>query len=205
MLVANATGDVGAACAHRLASAGAPLMVSGTDDEAVERLEADLAQHGVAVYGYAADLAHAREVEALLGEGLRVFGAFEGAVVALAEPAPGTLRATDDAAVDKALAGGVRAAYVLCQRLARVMSAGGGIVLVGPGGAVPCGPAAAMVRGAVTALARDAADELREQHVRVHAVVGGGDDRAAQVAAVAELLLAPATGSVGGTVVELGV
>jgi 3-oxoacyl-[acyl-carrier protein] reductase len=209
ILVTNAAADPGLACAHRLAAAGAGVVISAADEESLLRTEGDLQQHAVPVYGFLADIARGREVEALLGEALRVFGGLDAAVVVPAAPATDNLLELTDEALDRGLADGIRAVSVVCQRAARVMTArgGGSLVLVGPVAGEPggLGPAGAALHGALRALALELAVELAPHGVAVNAIVGGvGNDRAQRVAAQTVFLLEQRRGGPSGAVIDLG-
>ena len=207
ILVTNADGGVGLACAHALAAAGAGIVFSAGDDESVRRVEGELQMHGAPVYGLVTDTARSREVESLLGEALRVFGDLNGAVVVPVAAADGLLLETDDADLDRSLTAGVRAAYLICQRTARIMVGrghGGHLVLVDPAVAGG-GAAAALTRDGLAGLARALATELRPHEIRVNAVVGGTS--VAQITAVAALvrfLAGDRAAAVSGAVIDLG-
>lgn len=207
ILVTNAGGGIGLACAHALAADGAGIMFSADDDDSVRRVEGELQMYGVPVYGLVADTSRSREVESLLGETLRVFGDLQGAVVVPATPATGSLLETDDTEFDRSLAAGVRAAYLVCQRTARVMvgrGRGGSVVLVDPA-VVPGGATAALTRDALAGLARQLAAELRPHEIRVNAVVGGASDaQTTAIAALVGFLAGARAATVSGAVIDLG-
>ena len=95
--------------------------------------EAELEAAGAPAYCIAADPARPREVEAALGELLRVFGGLDIAVADLTSRPAGSLLESDEATFDAALGGDLRAAFGVAQRAARLMVArgrGGSIVLV---------------------------------------------------------------------------
>ena len=207
ILVTNAGDGVGLACAHALAAAGAGIVFSAGDDESVRRVEGELQMHGVPIYGLMTDTARSREVESLLGEALRVFGDLNGAIVVPATLEGGSLLETDDADLDRSLTAGVRAAFLICQRAARIMVGrghGGHLVLVDPAVAGG-GAAAALTRDALAGLAGALATELSPHEIRVNAVVGGTS--VAQVTAVAALVVFLAgdrAATVSGAVIDLG-
>jgi 3-oxoacyl-[acyl-carrier protein] reductase len=206
-LVTNAHMGVGLACAHRLAAAGAGVMFSAPDDEAVARTEGELQQHGAAVYGMVADLNRSGDVETLLGEAMRVYGKLDGAVVVPGAAAGRPLLDADDADFDRSMAAGVRAAYVVCRRAARLLLAagrGGSLVIVeAPDEATAV--SASVAREALAGLARALAAELRPHAVRVNAVVQApGTDQATAVAAVTRFLVGDEAATVSGAVIDLG-
>jgi NAD(P)-dependent dehydrogenase (short-subunit alcohol dehydrogenase family) len=207
VLVTNAHHGAGLACAHRLAAAGAGVMFSAPDDDAVAQTEGDLQQHGVATYGMTADLARGTDVEALLGEAMRVYGRLDGVVVVTAPTPARPLLDADDADFDRSMAAGARAAFVVCRRVARLLvgaGKGGSLVIVGGSDDV-AGAAAAVSREALTGLARVLAAELRAHDVRVNAVVPAqGADQATAVAAVASFLVGREAATVSGAVIDLG-
>lgn len=131
--VAGAGDGVWPAIARRLAAEGAGVVVCTPDEERARQVEAELEAAGAPAYCIAADLARPREVEAALGELLRVFGGLDIAVADLTTRPAGSLLATDDATFEAALAADLRAAFAVAQRAARLMVArghGGSLVLV---------------------------------------------------------------------------
>jgi NAD(P)-dependent dehydrogenase (short-subunit alcohol dehydrogenase family) len=200
-LVTNAASGVGLTCAHHLAALGAGIVFCDIDAEAVERAESELEMHGVPVYGLPADVARTRDVEALLGETMRVFGRLD-VVVVVAPAAPGgTVLEVGDADFDRAVASTVRAPFLVCQRAARVMNAaqGGTFVLIGsdPGpfaGAVAAGAA----RHMTTAMARD----LAGAGIRVNAIAAGNAAPEA-IAATVAYLAGDSAAAITGSVITL--
>ena len=78
-LVTGSTGGIGEAFARAFAAEGCNLVLNGLGEpDAIERLRAELAQtHGVEVVYDGADLAHADQVERMMHEALRRFGAID--------------------------------------------------------------------------------------------------------------------------------
>ena len=201
-LVTAGADGLGLACAHHLAALGAGIVFCDPDQEAAESAEAELEMHGVPVYGMTADIARARDVEALLGEAVRVFGRLDLVVVVGSPPAPGGLTGLSDADFDRAIAAGVRGPFLVCQRAARLMSGGGTMVLVG-GGTAAESLAGAAIGGALRAMAGAMAAELGEQQIRVHAVEAGSAAAGAVAGLVGYLGSAGAAG-VSGSTITLG-
>ena len=131
--VAGGGDGVWPAVARRLAADGAGVVVCTPDEEQARRAEAELEAVGAPAYCIAADPARPREIEAALGELLRVFGGLDVAVADLTARPPGSLLDIDDATFDATLGADLRSAFGVAQRAARLMVArgrGGSIVLV---------------------------------------------------------------------------
>ena len=131
--VAGGGDGVWPAIARRLADDGAGVVVCTPDEEQARMAEAELEAAGAPAYCIAADPVRPREVEAALGELLRVFGGLDIAVADLTSRPAGSLLGSDEATFDAALGGDLRAAFGVAQRAARLLVArdrGGSIVLV---------------------------------------------------------------------------
>jgi NAD(P)-dependent dehydrogenase (short-subunit alcohol dehydrogenase family) len=197
-VVTNAASGVGLTCAHHLAALGAGIVVCDIDAEAVERAESELEMHGAPVYGLVADAARARDVEALLGETMRVFGRLDIVVVVAPATPPDTVLEIDDQGFDRALVSGVRAPFLVCQRAARLVDAtrGGAFVLIDSD---PTPFAGAVVAGATHQMTAAMARELAGAGIRVNAIAAGGAAPEAVAKTVAYLVdedAAAVTGSV---------
>ena len=201
-LVVSGADALGLACAHHLAELGAGIVFCDPIQEAAESAEAELEMHGVPVYGMTADIARARDVEALLGEAVRVFGRLDLVVIIGTPPAADGLRGLSDADFDRAIASGVRGPFLVCQRAARLMNAGGAMILVG-GGTAGGSLAGAAIGGALRAMAVTMAAELHEQQIRVHAVAAGSA-AAPAVAGLIGYLGSSAAAGVTGSTITLG-
>lgn len=176
VFVAGGAGGVWPAVVRRIAADGAGLVVCGPDEGLVAQVEEEAAGTGAAVYGITADLTHTRQVEAALGELLRVFGTLDVAVADLAHRPAAGLMDLDEAGLDAALAADLRAAFVVTQRAARLMTARGrpgSIVLIADdlsdadGVRSLAGEACA---GALERMVRTMAVELGPAEVRVNLV-----------------------------------
>ena len=131
--VAGGGDGVWPAVARRLAEDGAGVVVCTPDEDQAREAEAELEAAGAPAYCIAADPGRPREIEAALGELLRVFGGLDIAVADLTARPPGSLLDIDDATFDAALGADLRAAFGVAQRAARLMVSrgrGGSIVLV---------------------------------------------------------------------------
>ena len=130
--VAGGGDGVWLAIARRLATDGAGVVVCTPDEEQARLAEAELEAAGAPAYCIAADPTRPREVEAALGELLRVFGGLDIAVADLTASPAGGLLDIDEAALDATLGADLRAAFGVAQRAARLMVArgGGGSIVV---------------------------------------------------------------------------
>jgi NAD(P)-dependent dehydrogenase (short-subunit alcohol dehydrogenase family) len=175
--VAAGGGGAWPAIARRLAADGAGVVVCTPDEEQARTTEAELAATGAPAYCIAADPARPREIEAALGELVRVFGGLDVAVAELTARPSGALLDLDEATFEAALGGNLRAAFGVAQRAARLMVArgrGGSIVLVADsladdadGGRSLAGDACG---GALERMTRVMAHELGARGVRVNLV-----------------------------------
>ncbi len=178
-VVAGAPGPATAAVARRLLADGAAVLTTAPDEEAALALEAELGDGGGAAYAIVADPWRARDMDAVFGEALRVFGGVDVAVaIATAPPAPAASDpfALDDAAFERALLAALRPAFAGAQRAARLMAGrgqGGSVVLVADLPAPGDNRAdltSAVARGALEALARGMAAAAGGRGVRVNLV-----------------------------------
>jgi NAD(P)-dependent dehydrogenase (short-subunit alcohol dehydrogenase family) len=176
VFVAGGGGGVWPAVVRRLAEDGAGVVVCTPDEEQARQAEAELESAGVPAYCIAADPVRPREVEAALGELLRVFGDLDVAVADLTARPAGTLLDIDEATFDAALGADLRAAFGVAQRAARLMVArghGGSIVLVADslvdadGARSLAGDACG---GALERMSRAMAQELGPHGIRVNLV-----------------------------------
>ncbi len=222
-VVVGGAGGLAAAIARRLLADGAGVLTTAPDAEAALALEAELAAEGGPAYAAVADPSRPRDLDAVFGEALRVFGGLDIAVAVAAarpEPAEGDPFGLDDAAFERALLAVLRPAFAGAQRGARLMAGrgrGGSVVLVAdlpaPGGA-RAGLAERVAGGALEALARAMAAAGGTRGVRVNlvrAALAAGDvapplgatATVAEVAAAVAFLASPRASYVSGAVLPV--
>ncbi|HSL95782.1 MAG TPA: SDR family oxidoreductase [Thermoleophilia bacterium] len=219
-VVTGGAGPVTAAVARRLLADGAAVLTTAPDDEAALALETDLAAEGGAAYAIVADPSRARDMDAVFGEALRVFGGIDVVVAVAPPPAASDPFALDDAGFERALLAALRPAFAGAQRAARLMAGrgqGGSVVLVAdlpaPGGARP-GLTSAVALGALEALVHSMAVAAGGRGVRVNLVRAalataevapplGAPATAADVAAAVAFLASPRASYVSGAVLPV--
>jgi NAD(P)-dependent dehydrogenase (short-subunit alcohol dehydrogenase family) len=221
-VVTGGAGPVTAAVARRLLADGAAVLTTAPDDEAALALETDLAAEGGAAYAIVADPSRARDMDAVFGEALRVFGGIDVVVAVATAPPPAASDpfALDDAGFERALLVALRPAFAGAQRAARLMAGrgqGGSVVLVAdlsaPGGAPP-GLTSAVALGALEALVHSMAVAAGDRGVRVNLVRAalataevapplGAPATAADVAAAVAFLASPRASYVSGAVLPV--
>ena len=116
VLLTGATGGIGQAIAHALASRGARLILTGRRSDVLEPLAAETGGRALAV-----DLAEASEVDRLISEA----GEVDVLVANAALPASGRLDSFSIDQIDRALDVNLRAPIVLAHALAPAMAARG--------------------------------------------------------------------------------
>jgi len=116
MLITGAARGIGAACARRMASEGARLVLADLDGAGVERLAAELGQVAIA-----ADVTRPEDIERMVEEPFRRFGRldvlFNNAGVVRVQPMLEVTRADWDRVMDVNL----RAVFFVLQAVARRM------------------------------------------------------------------------------------
>ena len=116
VLITGAAGGIGAACARRLASEGAELLLADLNADAVQALSSELRQHWVQ-----ADVTHAVDIQRMVDAAYQRWGRldvlFNNAGIAFAKP---LLEITEDD-WDRMLAVNLRAVFFVLQTVARRM------------------------------------------------------------------------------------
>lgn len=171
-LVTGATSGIGLATARLLHEAGARVAVTGTNEERLERVRAELS--GVmAVRNDAGDPSAADALAAAVQETFGTLdGAFLNAGIGVFQP---LAELTLDV-VDRQFAVNVRGPMLQAQALAPLMRDGGAFVVntsVARDSGLPGAAAYASTKGALRSLVRVLARELAPRGIRVNAVSPG--------------------------------
>lgn len=165
VVVAGATGGVGGALCHELASAGARLVVSGTRADRVTALARELDAHGVR-----ADLTDPLAPEMLLGEAADALGGLDVVVCAIGVVAFGPVTELDDRVLTRLMAVNAMAPIRLTRAALVRLDAGGAVVNLSA--IVADHPTAGMAaysasKGALSAFDVAAHREARRRGIRV--------------------------------------
>jgi NAD(P)-dependent dehydrogenase (short-subunit alcohol dehydrogenase family) len=178
-LVTGSTRGIGRTIAEWLAREGAGIVVSGREQDAVERSAAAMRALGVEAWGIAADLARVSEAhrlaEATLGQVHRLDILINNAGMSIR----GHFWEVSDGEWEEQVNVNLRSAFVLAQHAARHMIARGGggrIVNISTIGAHAAHKDAAVydsVKGAVEVMTRNCAYELAPYGISVNCVIPG--------------------------------
>jgi NAD(P)-dependent dehydrogenase (short-subunit alcohol dehydrogenase family) len=178
-LVTGSTRGIGRTIAEWLAREGANIVVSGRDQDAVERSVAAMRGLGVEAWGVAADLARVNEAhqlaEATLGQVPRLDILVNNAGMSIR----GHFWEVSDGEWEEQVNVNLRSPFVLTQHVARHMMArdgGGRIVNISTIGAHAAHKDAAVydsAKGAIEVMTRNCAYELAPYGVSVNCVIPG--------------------------------
>ena len=178
VLLTGATGSLGQATARACCRAGARLLLSATDQAALDALARELSAADVATC--AADLSSEREVTRLAAEARRRFGGLDVLINAAAILGPvGSLSDVDWEAWKAAISTNLVGAAYLCRECAPLMPLGEGrgkIVNLSGGGATSPRPGFSAYAAAKTALVRlseTLARELGPRAIDVNCIAPG--------------------------------
>lgn len=178
-LVTGGTRGIGRAAAHRLAAAGAEVLLTGRDAAAAEAAAAQIAEAtGAAVRGIGLDQADQAAVDAVEAQIAQSPGRLDilvaNAGIMPVGPIGGIPAADARAAVETNILG----SFAVLQAAARLMTAQGrgSIILISSliaARGIPGMAAYASTKGALSSLTLSAAAELGPQGVRVNAIAPG--------------------------------
>src|SRR4051812_48424618 len=173
-VVTGGSGGLGRATAEVLVADGARVVISGRNQDSVDRAVAELGAESAT--GLVADNADPRTPDRLVETARSTFGRLDGALISVGGPAAGpVLDVPDDqwrAAIDSVFMGGLR----LGREIGRQLGDGGSIAYVLsssvkspiPGLAVSNG-----LRPGLAMIAKTLADELGPRGVRVNGLLPG--------------------------------
>ena len=178
-VVTGASDGLARACAEELAAEGARLVLTGTDDEGLDKVAAALGgpERAIAVSG---DLAEPGIETCLVAAAVARYGRLDGALVVPGTPRPGTVLDSADGDWRLGLEEHVLGPLRLCRAVARnVTQEGGSVVLVLSTSVREPAAGYALAAGLQPALAMTAkalADEQGPRAVRVNSVLAGPVD-----------------------------
>jgi 3-oxoacyl-[acyl-carrier protein] reductase len=174
-VLTGASKGLGFATAQALVADGAKVVISSRDKNRVDEAVAELGGASRAA-GTAADLADPATAPELVDLALTQFGRFDGALISVGGPSPGTAAAMSDEqwreAFETVFLGTVRAARTFTAALA----AGGAIAFVLSTSARTPIPGLGLSNGlrpGLAAVAKDMADEFGPRGVRVLSLLPG--------------------------------
>ncbi|RII18566.1 3-oxoacyl-[acyl-carrier-protein] reductase FabG [Streptomyces sp. YIM 130001] len=175
-VITGATRGLGNATAHELVADGAKVVISGRDEQRVAAAAADLGDGAV---GVVADNADPAAAESLIATAKSRFGRFDGVLISVGGPAPGSAADNTDeqwrSAVDSVFLGAIRVARAAAAELGE-----GGVIGFVLSGSV-YEPIAGLtisnaLRPGLAGFAKSLADELGPRGIRVVGVLPGRVD-----------------------------
>lgn len=178
-LVTGGTRGIGRAVVHRLAAAGATVLLTGRDEEQAKAVaEEAAAQHRTAVFGLALDMADPGSADALMHRVAEEHPALDVLVANAGIMGTGLLGSIPAQDVRSVVEVNVLGTFAVLQGAARIMTPRqqGSIVLLTSlvaAHGVPGMASYAAAKGAIAALTLSAAEELSPQGIRVNAVAPG--------------------------------
>jgi glucose 1-dehydrogenase len=178
-LVTGSTRGIGRTIAEWLAREGANIVVSGREQDAVERSIAAMRALGVEAWGVPADLAHVSEAHRLAEATLRLIPRLDILINNAGMSIRGHFWEVSDDAWEEQVNVNLRSPFVLTQHAARHMIARGGggrIVNISTIGAHAAHKDAAVydsAKGAIEVMTRNCAYELAPYGVSVNCVIPG--------------------------------
>ncbi len=179
VIVLGASRGIGEEIARSMVSAGARVMLSARNLDALERLANELDPTGERVAAVRLDMTDAGSIELGVAAAVDRFGRLDAAINNAGIQVPRTpLMDVPDEVFDEVIAVNLRGTFIAMKHEARAMlSAGGGAIVniasaAGIVGIPLVGPYVASKHG-VVGLTRSAAVELAAQGVRVNALVPG--------------------------------
>ncbi|MEV7423972.1 MULTISPECIES: SDR family oxidoreductase [unclassified Streptomyces] len=166
-VITGASRGLGRATAGALSADGARVVVSGRDAGSIEKTASEL---GPGAYGLAADNADPAAAQALIGAARERFGRFDGILISVGGPAPGTAASNTDEQWESAFESVFLGAVRLARAAAAELGEGGviGFVLSGsvhepiPGLTISNG-----LRPGLAGFAKSLAEELGPRGIRV--------------------------------------
>jgi NAD(P)-dependent dehydrogenase (short-subunit alcohol dehydrogenase family) len=181
-IVTGASSGIGFATAEAMAAAGARLVLCGRDEERLARCAERVGEHRVVAVDINAEAAP----ELIVDAAVDAFGTIDVLVhsAGIFEPAPFTETSADS--FDRQWRTNVRAPFLLTQRAASHLRAGGSVIFISSIAghvAFPSSAAYCASKGAVELMAKALATELSPLGVRVN-VIAPGNIRTAMNAAL---------------------
>jgi NAD(P)-dependent dehydrogenase (short-subunit alcohol dehydrogenase family) len=199
-VVTGGSSGIGFATARLLATEGAAVVICGRDPQKLERAREVLAGPGMSVLAVPCDVSREIDVDRLFEAVVRAFGEVDVCVCNAGIETDEAYSFVDLPAeiFDENVAVNIRGVFLTAQRAARLMRAGGAIVMIGSSSGIVVdgrdpSPTYNATKAAVHMFARSLAVELAPHGIRVNAVAPGwvstgmtDDDDAETVAAALE-------------------
>jgi NAD(P)-dependent dehydrogenase (short-subunit alcohol dehydrogenase family) len=181
-VITGAGGGIGSAAAERLATAGAAVMLTDVNAEAVARATEKLRAKSLNVRAFVADISQEDEVRALVEAATGAFGGIDilHNNAAIVDKRDGVIIDLDPEVWDRTLAVNVRGPMLLCRHVVPGMieRGRGGVIINTSSQASETGQADAMIaygasKGALNSLTLYLAAQLARYRIRCNAVVLG--------------------------------
>ena len=178
-LITGGTRGIGLSIAQGFLEVGASVTVCGRKEEGVESALEALADYGEQVYGVAAHVGKASDVERLLGAATERFGTVNVLVNnAGTNPYAGQIIDSENWAWDKTMDVNLKAPYVLSREVAKGMIDGGGGAIINMASvagltASPLQAIYSVSKAGLIMLTKVMASELGRQGVRVNCICPG--------------------------------
>ena len=183
VLITGATKGIGRGIAHRMAEAGAKLVVSSRDQSACDEFASDLNQkygEGETIAkGFACDLNEREQLEPLANFAVKQWDGLDILVCnAAVLPFMGPSRDTPPEKFDRILISNQHHNFRLCQfaRTGMAKKGGGRIILIGSASGLSSSPnvmAYAIAKAGLTHMSRCLADEFAADNITVNCVAPG--------------------------------
>jgi NAD(P)-dependent dehydrogenase (short-subunit alcohol dehydrogenase family) len=183
-IVTGAASGIGRTTAHRLARAGAAVLVADLDGAGADRVAGEIANEGGRALGHALDVSQEAEVSAMIGAAVSAFGGLDilhNNAAAIGKASPGRdmdITRIDVEVWDRTMAVNLRGVMLGCKHaIPHMLERGGGSIINTSSGSAQRGdltiPAYAVSKGGVDTLTLYVATQYGKQGIRCNAIAPG--------------------------------